>query len=163
MKSSTLKFTIFVSAMLLGLCAFLFPSALALYRVKYESDIGPGLVPMICLLGVSGLTIYTLALDIIERRKAEAEKTRETEEGELDKSFLGIALLSILFMGIYATLWAHTNFIIGSLVFCIAMGYLCMPQEKRTVKGALPIFFFLAVFVVGVWFAFVKLLGVNLG
>ncbi|CAK7008010.1 MAG: hypothetical protein DELT_00324 [Desulfovibrio sp.] len=163
MKSSTLKFTIFVSVMLLGFCAFLLPSALDLYRVQYEADVGPGLVPMICLVGIAGLTIYTLVLDIRKKRKAEAEKERETEEGELDKSFLGIAMLSILLMGGYAVIWAHTSFVIGSLIFCSAMGLLCMPQEKRTVKGALPVLFFLSLFVVGVWFVFVKLLGVNLG
>ena len=163
MKSSTFAFTVFVSMALLGFCAFLFPSALDLFRVKYDADVGPGLVPMICLVGVAGLTIYTLILDILKKRHQEAAEKRELEDGELDRSFMGIACASILLMAIYAVLWAHTNFILASLVFSIAMACLCLPPEKRNLRAFAVIATFLSIFVVGVWAVFVKLLGVNLG
>lgn len=163
MKSSTFKFTIFVSALLVGLCIFLFPSALQLYRIEYEADVGPGLIPMMCLVGIFCLTVYTLILDIMKKRQAAAQEKRELEDGELDSSFLGIALLSIALMALYAVLWAFTNFIAASLVFSVAMAYLCVPPEKKNIRSMASISFFLALFVLLVWAGFTKLLGVSLG
>ena len=162
MKSSTFKFTVLVSALLVGMCIFLLPSALHLYRIDYDADVGPGLVPMICLAGIACLTVYTLILDILQKRRAEAAAKRELEDGELDSSFLGTAILAIVLMSLYAAIWAHTNFIIASLLFCAAMGYLCLPKEERNIRKCCIILFFLAIFVLLVWAGFTKLLGVNL-
>lgn len=162
MKSSTFKFTVLVSLLLVGLCVFLFPSALHLYRIQYEADVGPGLVPMICLVGIFCLTVYTLILDCLKRR-AETQQKRELEDGELDSSFLGIAVLSIALMALYAVLWAHTNFIAASLVFSVLMAWLCVPKEKKNLRSMSVISLFLALFVLLVWAGFTKLLGVSLG
>ena len=163
MKTSSFKVTVLVSALLVGMCLLLFPSALELYRVDYDADVGPGLVPMICLVGITGLAVYTLILDLVKRRALATAEKRELEDGELDSSFLGLALVSIMLMTLYAVVWACTHFIFGSLIFCFAMAYLCLPKEKRNTRGIAAVSFFLGLFVLLVWVSFTKLLGVNLG
>lgn len=157
--------SVLATAMLLGLCAILAPSAFELTTAGPQYGIGAGALPQFAIIATVVLSIVMVIDDFAAWRK-HGDDGVSTEGEALEGAdanrvvIIGACVLALL--AAFIALWAYLGFIIASMAFVMALSLLLLPRADWTASKLAIIAAMSVLFPLAVWALFVYVLMVPL-
>ena len=156
--------SLFMTAFLVGLAAFLAGPAFSLQTFGRSGQIAAGALPQAVVVATIVLALLSFAGDALTLAR-HGSAGLAAGEGGIDAPaarVLGLGLGILVLLGGYVVLWRYIGFPAASTVFMAVAATVLAPPEARGVRGLAIIGLTSVLFCVGVWLAFVHLLAVPL-
>ncbi|MDR2077293.1 MAG: tripartite tricarboxylate transporter TctB family protein [Desulfovibrio sp.] len=154
-----------ITALLLVLAVFLFEPTRQLVAHYRGNSLGPGVLPAVCLGGVSLLSIYIffLELRLFLRSRSQGEAAdREPQTGLPIRGFLSRSIAALALLWLYILLWQMTYFVPATIFFAVCLSVSALSPGERTRRRLAGIIAVLSLFSIIVWWIFGSLLKVHL-